>query len=107
MELHKFHVTDFSSRAKGHGYAVASGYSRIRSVAVHLSQTAGGEENGTGFDFVEFPGVVEHAHSDDSSLAQHELGGEFELAKHDGLQRLGLKEESAPDLATSRVAMSV
>src|SRR5271166_1834162 len=107
MELHKFHVTDFSSRAKGHGYAVASGYSRIRSVAVHLSQSAGGEENGAGFDFVEFPSVVEHAHSDDSSLAQHELGGELEFPKDNGLQRLGLKKERTANLAAGRVSMSV
>src|SRR5271169_3841707 len=98
MELHKFHVTDFGTRAIGHGYSVAGCNSRICSIAVDLAESARSEKHGTCIDLLELPSVVEHPHSNDPSFTHHELGGEFELPKDDGLQRPGLKEERTADL---------
>ena len=44
MELHKLHITDFGAGPMGHGDAVSSRHGGIGSVAVHLSETTGGEQ---------------------------------------------------------------
>src|SRR5664279_1653070 len=51
--------------------------------------------------------VVEHANSNRPAILQQEFRGEFELAKFDGLKRLGLQVECASDFPAGGVAMGM
>ncbi len=107
MELNEFHVADFSTGTKSHGDAIACRDGWIRSVAVNLSQSAGGEKDRAGADFAHSPVLVEDRHANNLAIANEEVGGELKLAKRDGLHRRSFEIKSTADLPPRRVSVGV
>ena len=107
MKLHELHVANFSAGAEGHGDAVTGSDGWICGVAVNLSQSARGEQDGAGTDFVEEALLIQYTNAYDLAIAHDELGGEFKFAENDGLHRLSLEVQRAAYLAASRIAVRV
>ena len=93
--------------AIGHRDAIAGCDRGIGGIAVDLSQTAGGEQHGAGVNLVELAVLVEQANALNAAVTHQQVGGEFEFAEGDVLERRGLQVECATNLAAGGIAVRV
>ncbi len=108
MELHELDIANLGARAPGHGDAVSGGHVRVGGLEVHVSQTAGSEQDGAREDGTAFARhFVEDHGAADRAIVHQQVGDGGITLEADAGQGRGFAVKREGDFAAGGIAVRV
>src|SRR5258708_139118 len=108
MKLHELKVGESGAGPVSNGHAVPRGNIRISGLTVHITESAGRQQNSAGMNVVNVSGrFFEESKTGDAPVFKEQLGGKRKRADLNGLSSLSARQKSPANFTPCGVTVRV